>query len=78
MTYYSLIEELDDKEWISDLTSSVDVTFRLKCRNKGLKGKKQAHCRQILQHKGFQIEASIVGKINQITQPCSLSTPEAP
>jgi hypothetical protein len=39
MSDYSWIEELDDKEGISDITFSVDVIFRLKCRNKGTRGK---------------------------------------
>jgi hypothetical protein len=56
MTYYSWIEELDDKEWINDLTLSVDVTFRLKCRNKGLKGKNRLTADKFFSIKAFKLK----------------------
>jgi hypothetical protein len=56
MLNYSQIEELDDKEWISDMTFCVDVTFRLKSRNKGLKGKGRLTAGKFFSIKAFKFK----------------------
>jgi hypothetical protein len=46
---------LDDKGWISDLTSVV-VTFCLKSRNKGLKGKGRLSVGKLVNIKAFNFK----------------------